>query len=57
MDNTLILAQEGAGFASTVTDSVSGMAGEFGLVAAAGIGIGVVLLGAQRGWRFLKSLI
>lgn len=44
-------------FGGIVTSAVSGMGGELLTVGAAGVGIGVVIFGVQRGWRFLRSLV
>lgn len=55
--NTLVLAQAGGGFAGPITDAVSGMSGDFMTIAGVGIAIGVVLVGARKGFKFLKSLI
>lgn len=46
-----------AGFASIVTGAASGMGAELGTVAAAGVGIGIVIFGVRKGWKFLKSLV
>jgi hypothetical protein len=44
-------------FGTTITGAVAGMGAELGTVAVAGIGIGVVIFGARKGWAFLKSLV
>lgn len=44
-------------FATTVTGAVAGMGGELATVGAAGITIGVVVFGLQRGWKFLRSMV
>lgn len=54
MDTTL-LAQDG--FDTAITSAISGMSADFTTVGVAGIAIGVVLFGLQRGWSFLRSLV
>lgn len=45
------------GFADTITGAVSGMGAELATVGAAGITIGVVVFGLQRGWKFIRSMV
>lgn len=44
-------------FGDTITGAITGIGAEFSTVGVAAIGIGVVLFGLQRGWKFFRSLV
>lgn len=44
-------------FATTITGAVSDMGPQLATVGAAAIGIGVVVFGLQKGWKFLRSMV
>lgn len=55
--DTLVLAQGGGtDFVAPITGAVSGMAGDMMLVGAAGLVVGVAILGLRKGFKFFKGM-